>query len=1027
MASSVPKFTSFRPKPKDNAEPATQPPRPEKQARSEKPARGRSAERHGKSERASHPPNLSRDAAPSKVFFSDRRGDRDILKYGGIDRRDVPVYRRSGYGYVLGLPLNRKIDRELSTDKAIVLTPATKRREDRLLTKKHVTRERTKAARLIRKSDGDEPDDVDGDFIALSTTRKRKRGKESDKEGGDPDYDYRGLRETDPKNPLDSDVEYESETVVDNGNSEITARNSELVRRTKDHPEDLQAWFDLIEHQEIMMLIGRSSTELRNADRKHLADVRTSIYEQALRKSDGNESVQVKLYCGLMTEAGRAWSETQLASKWSEILQKFPVNAELWQKYLDFVQSSFAGFKYETCKATFQKCLENMQLSSTAIDTNLYLYIFSRLTSMIHQAGYQELALAIWQALHEYHALAPFDTTLPVPEALQKFEEFWDSEVPRIGENNAKGWRSSDFDDGPPVDTKFFPLDDPDPKDAFLDNFRKQEIDSISKFRYPGRTTDEIGENDPFHTVLFSDVEPFLKLLPRSCEKPAILSAFLRFCSLPALIRHDPHGDQHVVDPFLHTEVHVAPQASSHGFIQLRSKYANCPMQRFQTTPRLLFDQGFPEIPGIVENGFVREMLNLLIDDIPDAESVGEYLLAFESKFFPSEAHKTAKRLLKTRPASLRLYNAYGLVESHRNNSAKADQVFSAALSMQNGSIPLSTPGSLELFYSWVWEALRSGNAKEALWRLVSPSGKIAKASIDLDESPNQAALLRGQRALGDTCERALLSENLCTAALATSLSAVLVYLSGNQNPESTLAAFEQLTKRFASHGLSQSPAAELHAQYIAEFLTYHAEHAPIVKPALLRETLEPLIASFPDNTVLLSVYAANEARFAIDDRVRSIMHQTTDDKSRTIVGWSFAIHYETLRGEIAGSTSHSIRALFKKAEDDAGVHCPALWKQHVLFELSEANKEREKRPRKRLRKDGKKSKEDLRVEEAVGRVRDTFFRGMTHLPWCKTYMMMAFTHLGKEFLSQEDLKKVYNVMVEKELRLYVEPEGDSA
>jgi hypothetical protein len=157
-------------------------------------------------------------------------------------------------------------------------------------------------------------------------------------------------------------------------------------------------------------------------------------------------------------------------------------------------------------------------------------------------------------------------------------------------------------------------------------------------------------------------------------------------------------------------------------------------------------------------------------------------------------------------------------------------------------------------------------------------------------------------------------------------------------------------------------------------------------------------------------------------------MHQNTLSvpQDRTIVGWTFAIHYETLKGEIAGSTSHSIRALYKKAEDDVGAYCPALWKWHILFELEEASKEQAKRPTKKPRQDGKKRKGESRVEEAYRRVKETFFKGMTQLPWCKEYMMMAFTHLGEEFLSGEELRKVYNVMVEKELRLYAELEdGD--
>ncbi len=48
------------------------------------------------------------------------------------------------------------------------------------------------------------------------------------------------------------------------------------------------------------------------------------------------------------------------------------------------------------------------------------------------------------------------------------------------------------------------------------------------------------------------------------------------------------------------------------------------------------------------------------------------------------------------------------------------------------------------------------------------------------------------------------------------------------------------------------------------------------------------------------------------------------------------------------------------------------------------------------------------------------FFRGLTCLPWVKRYMMLAFTHL-RDFLSRDDLRRVYNVMMEKELRIHID------
>ncbi|KAJ4360216.1 uncharacterized protein N0V89_000776 [Didymosphaeria variabile] len=1050
MVSGVPKFTSFRPKSKDAASLEKEPTEPEHRERSarspnersssesKKPSRKRDSERGQRPEktilqertpetstlRQKNPRRAESTSlnGPSKSYFSDRRGDRDIVRYGSLNRHDVPDYRRFGCGYVLGLALDWKIDRNLSTEKAIVLTTLNGRRKERLLTNKHAVRERTKAIRFVRRSKENDVADHDRDFIALSTTRKRKRGEHESDGGADGDLDYRGIQDTNTSEPADSDAEYEHESVVNAVNADVTARNSVLVRRTKDHPEDLQAWIELIEYQEDMMKMERSSTELCTTDKMHLAEIRVSIYEQALKNANSDEHGQVKLYCGMMTEAARAWHEEQMARKWAEVLAKLPFSAELWLKYLDWLESSFISFRYEACITTFQQCLKTMQMSTTAIDPDLSLYIFCRLTSLIHQAGYQEIALAIWQALLEYHALAPTDP----PRSLQTFEEFWESEAPRIGEDNAKGWRNSNMDDNSFLEADIVQLIKPDTVDAIWDDFRKREVDHISKLQNPGRTIDELGKDDPFHMVLFSDIEVYLKLLPRSCGQIAMISAFLQFCDLPPLESNGSYVDRYTLDPFLRTGWNEAPQEDPIGFTGLITKYTKCPIQKFQSTPQLLFYQGFPETPRIVDVGFVRKALKLLVGEVLDGDSIGEYLLALESQYFPTESFKTAKELLKARPTSLRLYNAYGLVESRRNCFERADHVFSAALSTQNGDSAFSTSGSLEIFYSWVWEALRRSDGEEALWRLVSPTGKIEKVS-GAEGAPNQAALLRAQRTLNDTCERALLASHFSRAAMATSLIAILTYFSSNEKPEAALLSFSRLSTWLSRHNMSQSSAAEIHAQYVAQFLILHTERARIVKPALLRETLEPLIAKFPDNTILLSLYAANEARFAIDDRVRSIMHQRSQDKDRTIVSWTFAIHHETLRGEIAGSTSHSIRALIGKAEEDIGAHCPALWKQHVLFEIAEARKEHKKLSRIRPRKDGKRSKEEIRVGEAHKRVKDTFFRGLTHLPWCKDYMMMAFTHLGEEFLGQEDLRKVYNVMVEKELRVYVEIEEPGA
>jgi hypothetical protein len=68
------------------------------------------------------------------------------------------------------------------------------------------------------------------------------------------------------------------------------------------------------------------------------------------------------------------------------------------------------------------------------------VYISLRLTLFIRESGYSELAVAIWQGVLEMNFFGP-QKSLAREEYLILFKEFWESEVPRIGEDGALGWR----------------------------------------------------------------------------------------------------------------------------------------------------------------------------------------------------------------------------------------------------------------------------------------------------------------------------------------------------------------------------------------------------------------------------------------------------------------------------------------------------------------------------------------------------------------------------------------------------------
>jgi hypothetical protein len=152
MATNVPKFASFRPK----LQAAPEPPKeaPERQAASGKSTRKEKSRERRKSpvQERQETRTIAKDEPSSKLYFSDRRGDADVLRYGALNRYDLPAYRRFGYGYVLGLSSDQKIDRAQSSDTKIYITPAKRQRQERLLTRKNVPKDDARALRFIKGS-----------------------------------------------------------------------------------------------------------------------------------------------------------------------------------------------------------------------------------------------------------------------------------------------------------------------------------------------------------------------------------------------------------------------------------------------------------------------------------------------------------------------------------------------------------------------------------------------------------------------------------------------------------------------------------------------------------------------------------------------------------------------------------------------------------------------------------------------------------------------------------------------------------
>ena len=229
-----------------------------------------------------------------------------------------------------------------------------------------------------------------------------------------------------------------------------------------------------------------------------------------------------------------------------------------------------------------------------------------------------------------------------------------------------------------------------------------------------------------------------------------------------------------------------------------------------------------------------------------------------------------------------------------------------------------------------------------------------------------------------------------------------MVYFFQEQNIEHAIDICNAAITRLKAKDLGWSTVSELLHQSKARLLYHHATTARLFKPALARTELISSIRRFPQNTILLSAFAWNESRYRIDERVRSVLlQQTLPDSQRndsTLIPHLFSIYTELHRGVSAGSTTNSARAVFETAVSSESGRCSAaLWKLYVLFELRLGDNHRAK---------------------------DVFYRSIRACPWAKELVLLAFKERGlRDNIDMNELRKVWNVLAEKELRIHVDLE----
>jgi hypothetical protein len=886
--SSVPKFGSFKKKPEP---PAVS----EKDRDDEKRRQGDSSRSGGKDASADHrygsPAAVSvqtvktqdssykrttggkfdisqRPALPrstyDELFAIDKQGDPLISRYGCNDRYAVPAYRRFGNGRLLGSDAYYGIDRSGNRDEFFLRSygdGGSHLSRDR---KSALARAGIKGTNLVRvRPDRSSIFSGTEDFLPLKQSRKRKRSfGSSDESPHQERQSYRSIYGMSKKHEnSDSDEVYSSDSSLESNPPVFTdplqKKNIELTARVKVHPEDVGAWLELVEHQDVLRDLnspdGRHAT---SAEIKSYADIKLSMLERALKHCKAPEQA-CDLRLRIMLEGVKIWDVRTTDQRWKDLVADHGTNLDIWTAYMTFKQANLLTFTYDHIKFLYVDKLLAVKADlakkvSESSKRSLYdqlVIVFTKATQFIADAGYAELAVAAWQAILELHFCCP--TSLadgPLDQVFASLQSFWESEIPRIGDEGAKGWAAfestTETQDAPEPKSYGYAIP-PTTRDPYK-AWAAVEKQKSTYSKIPARTMDDGTEDDPYRVIMYADIEDLLFFVPANLlplVQGQLLDAFLNFCQLPPAFGTSTVSQAILRDQTMNCSsgVYLDCETKSKGgaseLYDTAIPQFTYQIQTLRKTPEVLFPtakwfryiQPYSAALLPEQQHFVSRALKALVLSSRDAE-FALYYLSFDSINNVGSSKKLAKTLLKHHPSQISLYIGFARSEFSKGSKDAARKVLSAA----SGLPGLSLHNRLRLYVCWAWMELEDGYHTQALARLCEASGQHV-----VDDSPTAAQVLSTSQHLTGNRDQLLSSREVYETVTYCEAMVLLEYTTKRSGKEpqsvtqgdiwSALSIVTACSKAFASRGFAESTAHEWLLQFAAQLLYYHACHGYVL------------------------------------------------------------------------------------------------------------------------------------------------------------------------------------------------------
>ncbi|CAG9333985.1 unnamed protein product [Blepharisma stoltei] len=207
-------------------------------------------------------------------------------------------------------------------------------------------------------------------------------------------------------------------------------------------------------------------------------------------------------------------ANSELVYMWKEYLRQKPDSRELWSNYFYFILSNFSKFSMTNFREIISQGIKDLMSEPDLTKIDIFIEIMAKVIEVEWMSGYYERSIGIYQALAEFYVFG---------NRAGSFEEYWDSELPRVGDTKVPiGWNN-------------------------YENYTQNEIhkmlinDKLSDYEnnwLPLRTIldKEQAEKSPEGVVFYDDICDYLIPIEFPViHKKKIIENFLEFLGIPKI------------------------------------------------------------------------------------------------------------------------------------------------------------------------------------------------------------------------------------------------------------------------------------------------------------------------------------------------------------------------------------------------------------------------------------------------------------------------------------------------------------